>query len=194
MIETKENDHSVPKMMEGEKPSLKEQIAYMKTCLEESKKDLKEVTDQATNEPEFTEHAARMQELVIMLESIQENLLTVRIFEMAMKAQKLCIDGASKIAKERSEHFSKHNRTIESDAKENQSGQLIEGAMTLLQKKFKHNRQVIAPEGWDQEIFERMASKPYEERLIIVGSLVAAEYDRVQFGSEPSEGKEASHE
>lgn len=70
MIETKENDRSVPKLMEGEKPTLKEQITYMTSCLQEAKKDLIEVTDQATNEPEFTEHAARMAELVIMLESV----------------------------------------------------------------------------------------------------------------------------
>jgi hypothetical protein len=184
MSETKENATSAPKMMEGEIPTIKEQIAYMRLCFNESKKDLEEITNQAQNEPEFTEHIARNAELVVMLESILQNLVAFRNMSIAIKAQSLAIDGASLIARERGEHFTKHNRTIERDTKENTSGQLIEGAIILLQTKYKNDREVIAPTGWSQEIFDRMARKSYEKRLVIAGSLIAAQIDLVRFGEQ----------
>lgn len=113
--------------------------------------------------------------------------MTNRLYEVAVRAQQLAIDGASRIAKERSEHFSKHKITIEMDAKENSDFQLAEAATILLNQKFKSSRMTIPPDGWDEEKFERILKKPYEQRLIIAGSFIAAEYDRIRFGAEPSE-------
>lgn len=36
------------------------------------------------------------------------------------------------------------------------------------------------PENWDKAIFDKMISKPWKQRLIIAGALIAAEIDRIQ--------------
>ena len=36
------------------------------------------------------------------------------------------------------------------------------------------------PEGWDKYRWRYMIQKPYKERLIIAGALIAAEIDRIQ--------------
>ena len=40
---------------------------------------------------------------------------------------------------------------------------------------------VQTPNGWDQEIWEKMIRKPHQERLIIAGALIAAELDRLNY-------------
>lgn len=179
MKETKENVPEVPKFMEGEKPTTTEQINYMKLCVEEAEKDLLEVEEQAISEPEFKEHADRMKGLISMLREIQQNLIAVRILEQTGFVQKN-LDGIGLIAIERSEQLTKHGRTIESDVKENDKGQLSYAASVLcLQDPADFGEPIEVPEGWDDDKFDVILNKPYQQRLEIAGALIAAEIDRV---------------
>lgn len=93
--------------------------------------------------------------------------------------------GIELIAQERAEQLSKHNRTIEQDVKNNDSEELICGAMALLNIDFPdeiiEGRDISKfPSKWDNSICQKMVNKPYKERLIIAGALIAAEIDRLQ--------------
>lgn len=85
--------------------------------------------------------------------------------------------GAELIAIERQEQIDKHGRTIERDVKENTNNELAIAAMLLLDK---YPSAVGFPENWDQELVQKMISKPYKDRLIIAGAFIAAEFDRVE--------------
>lgn len=88
--------------------------------------------------------------------------------------------GIELIAEERQEQIVKHNRTIEKDVKENHSQQLSLGAEMLLAVEHEEGIDPYSyPEGWDEEICNKMIAKPYKERLIIAGALIAAEIDRL---------------
>ena len=41
------------------------------------------------------------------------------------------------------------------------------------------NIEPLVPEGWSFELFKKMCNKPYKERLVIAGALIAAEIDRL---------------
>jgi len=93
--------------------------------------------------------------------------------------------GIELIAIERKEQIEKHGRSIEKDKLENDKGQLGAGA-SLLAIDFPlgclETEDVIEnhkPDGWSQEIWEKMCNKSYKERLIIAGALIAAEIDRL---------------
>lgn len=89
--------------------------------------------------------------------------------------------GAELIAQERFEQIAKHDRTLDDDAKNNEDQQLALGAMMLLAVEWEEGIDSESyPEGWDKEICREMLSKPYKERLIIAGALIAAEIDRIQ--------------
>jgi hypothetical protein len=85
--------------------------------------------------------------------------------------------GIELVAQERQEQIEKHGRTVEKDAELNDEEQMRVAALELLKRepKFEHR-----PFGWDKAIWARMIIKPYKERLIIAGALVAAEIDRLQ--------------
>jgi hypothetical protein len=85
--------------------------------------------------------------------------------------------GIELIAEERQEQLTKHGRTIESDVNENQYLQLVHATAKLLSPNHEKETQ---PFGWSEEIWNRMRSKQYKERLIIAGALIAAEIDRIQ--------------
>jgi hypothetical protein len=85
--------------------------------------------------------------------------------------------GIELIAEERQEHFTKHGRTVENDVLENSNRELTKGATELLSY---HPANMGFPKQWDKQIVHKMASKPYKERLIIAGALIAAEIDRIQ--------------
>lgn len=96
--------------------------------------------------------------------------------------------GVELIAEERQEQLNKHGRTIESDVSININGQLMDAVKQLirgdnerdpLEKAFK-SRGFTPPLNWDVNIFGKMIGKPYKERLIIAGALIAAEIDRLQ--------------
>lgn len=84
--------------------------------------------------------------------------------------------GIELIAQERKEQIEKHGRTIERDVKENTSWQLTSGAIRLLQI---DRHDAPPPFMWSESIWEKMMNKPYRERLIIAGALIAAELDRL---------------
>ena len=102
-------------------------------------------------------------------------------------------NGIQLIAQERQEQIEKHNRTIDMDVELNTVGQLGFAAVSLCSEydalghlggseldRIAHFTRWI-PIGWDKEIWLKMISKPYKERLIIAGALIAAELDRLQY-------------
>jgi len=93
------------------------------------------------------------------------------------------IDGAYLIAQERAEQIYKHGRTVESDSSNNRDYQLTEMAKILLSGNFSDNY----PSNWEVPAMQKMLDKPYRERLIIAGALIAAEIDRVDHDAEARE-------
>ena len=85
--------------------------------------------------------------------------------------------GIELIADERKDQIEKHGRTIERDIKENTSEQLPTAVIRLLQR---DRYDVPPPFMWSEKIWEHMNSKPYLDRLVIAGALIAAEIDRFQ--------------
>lgn len=92
--------------------------------------------------------------------------------------------GIELIAQERREQIEKHNRSILYDCNENGNHQLVHAASGLL-----FTEDELSPmdlimdfrklENWNKEIIARMVNKPYKDRLIIAGALIAAELDRL---------------
>lgn len=66
--------------------------------------------------------------------------------------------GIGLIASERQEQFTKHQQTILDDVRFNPNGELVEGAIRLLEDK-------EPPENWDVERFYKMRMKPRKERI-----------------------------
>lgn len=85
-------------------------------------------------------------------------------------------DGIALILKERREQITKHFRTINNDIQFNEDEQLRVAARVLLDPVPKFENR---PFGWDRAIWFKMINKPYKERLIISGALIAAEIDRL---------------
>lgn len=94
-------------------------------------------------------------------------------FDKLMKAIDMKT-GVELIAIEREEQIEKHGRTVDKDVKFNNEFQLKNGAIELLSSDF------IRPGGWNKTTWDKMCTKPYKERLIIAGALLAAEIDRIQ--------------
>ena len=88
--------------------------------------------------------------------------------------------GLELVTKERLEQIDKHGRTIELDQANNDTGQLIQAAKTLLGDV---NTRAYAnvPYKWDKKWWERMINKDYKERLIIAAALIVAEIDRISY-------------
>ncbi len=91
--------------------------------------------------------------------------------------------GIELIADERQEQIDKHGRTVQQDVLRNSTNQLS-WASTLLncpepQNYAGEDNDFGCPEGWDVEIWTKMIHKPYNERLVISGALIAAEIDRL---------------
>ena len=84
--------------------------------------------------------------------------------------------GIQLITEERQEQITKHGRTIELDVIQNRNRQLTTAVQELLEM---HPSNMGFPADWDMNIVHHMASKPYYERLIIAGALIAAEIDRL---------------
>jgi len=99
-----------------------------------------------------------------------------------MKAKKT---GIELITQERQEQIERHGRSIERDVIENANEELNHAAATLL---FNGTKMIdgtavrldTCPSPWEVPLWQKMASKPYKERLIIAGALIAAEIDRLQ--------------
>lgn len=94
--------------------------------------------------------------------------------------------GIELIAEERREQIEKHGRTIENDVRTNGMCQLSDAAGHLSLNDWICNDvegmvKWYTPFGWDEELWRKMLLKPYKERLIIAGALIAAEIDRIQY-------------
>lgn len=87
--------------------------------------------------------------------------------------------GIELIAQERMEQVEKHGRTIHLDVIENSHRELRYGAVALLSDDLRQ-----MPLAWDESICLKMINKPYKERLIIAGALIAAEIDRLNANGE----------
>lgn len=97
--------------------------------------------------------------------------------------------GIELIAQERREQIEKHGYTADSDAHFGAMNQLGTAAALLAYEPLDSYeakiQRIIAiedkrPEGWNPEIWDKMNRKPYLQRLIIAGALIAAEIDRLQ--------------
>lgn len=93
--------------------------------------------------------------------------------------------GIELIAVERQEQIEKHGRTAETDELFNAGYQLCKGASSLLFSPTDEGLDLMSadlfrPKGWNKDIWDKMLGKPYKERLIIAGALIAAEIDRLQ--------------
>ena len=87
--------------------------------------------------------------------------------------------GIELIAQERQEQIEKHGFTVGLDLLHNKYNQLSEGASRLCEPD-ENKHEFYPPHEWDEELWFKMIKKPYKERLIIAGALIAAEIDRVQ--------------
>jgi hypothetical protein len=99
--------------------------------------------------------------------------------------------GIELISEERQEQIEKHSRTTEKDVEQNEFGQLGFAAVAMASEYDANGKQGGSevsrvhhflnwkPMGWDKEIWKKMISKPYKERLVIAGALIAAEIDRL---------------
>lgn len=90
--------------------------------------------------------------------------------------------GLELIQQERNEQIHKHNRQVKEDVRLNSNGQLSFAAALLCApdpKKIMLDPSQCLPEGWNLTIWSKMIYKPWKERLIIAGALIAAEIDRI---------------
>jgi len=90
--------------------------------------------------------------------------------------------GLGEIVQERQEQIEKHGRTVDWDVKTNNQCQLSIAASYLTKDIpiYRVEPEDILPEGWDLERWEKICAKPYMERLIIAGTFIAAELDRLK--------------
>jgi len=84
--------------------------------------------------------------------------------------------GIHLIAVERQEQIKKHGHSIKEDAEQNNKGQLINGALSLLT-----SRNDLMPKSWTPEAVKKIQKKSEIEKLIIAGAFIAAEIDRLQY-------------
>lgn len=91
--------------------------------------------------------------------------------------------GIELIAIERQEQLGKHHYSIQQDIIYNSGIEKpLTKAASALTVEYGNAlaMEAMKPFNWDQEIWENMMVKPYKERLIIAGALIAAEIDRLQ--------------
>ena len=87
--------------------------------------------------------------------------------------------GIELIAYERQEQIIKYGSVIDEKARENGRYQLAIAASKLLAFPAEVPNYQIPPTEWDIDVFKKMIEKPYKERLVIAGALIAAELDRL---------------
>lgn len=92
--------------------------------------------------------------------------------------------GIELIAIERKEQIEKHGYTILEDKEYNTSFEYpltkVASALSIDDNGNRLAKEAMKPINWNQESWDKMMSKPYKERLIIAGALIAAEIDRIQ--------------
>lgn len=87
---------------------------------------------------------------------------------------------------ERLKQIDKHGFTAKHHAEHPEwyeNNQLQLAAFSLLSHEFYEQSEVddTIPEGWDRDWFLDLHSRPHKERLIIAGTLIAAELDRLEY-------------
>ena len=92
--------------------------------------------------------------------------------------------GIELIAQERQEQIEIHGISVEEDVKVNEAGELRAAAFSLLGVPDSDALLKYNPWPWKKERWERICQKPYKERLVIAGALIAAEIDRIQVTEE----------
>jgi len=88
--------------------------------------------------------------------------------------------GVELIAIERKKQIEKHGFTAEHHAKHPEwydENQLIDASRRLSYKIANDS----VPTNWDSDWFSNLCKKPYTERLIIAGALLASEWDRLDY-------------
>jgi len=90
-------------------------------------------------------------------------------------------NGAERILAERNSHLEIHKLSVEDDKANNKFGELALAARILISSEHLDVRKALLhmPENWDTKRCLQMLSKSYEERLVIAGSLIAGEIDRI---------------
>ena len=94
--------------------------------------------------------------------------------------------GLDSIHRERAEQINIHKRTVQLDVKLNDMFQLSSAASLLCypQDNCLTADDIIedhCPVDWNRKIWSKMVLKPYKQRLIIAGALIAAEIDRLNY-------------
>lgn len=112
-----------------------------------------------------------MEKRINEIEVVDAEIVTSKINNMK--------SGVELISDEREKQISKHGFTGEHHFNKPEwydKGQLIEAANTLSMKEIKS---CLVPFNWDIEWFSNLCNRPYKERLVISGALIAAEIDRL---------------
>lgn len=86
--------------------------------------------------------------------------------------------GIELIAQERQEQIEKHGWTRQHDVDSHNNGDIDKAFRAVLNAESRHQLDKF-PEGWET-FAEKVIDKPYKEKLIIAGALIAAEIDRLQ--------------
>jgi len=107
-------------------------------------------------------------------DQIREDILWDRI--QIQEPKKKNMTGIELITQERLEQKTVHNHSLKNDYELNKKGELANAAQALLEGDV-----TWMPEGWDPKAVKKMLSKPYKDRLIIAGALIAAEIDRLNY-------------
>ncbi len=90
------------------------------------------------------------------------------------------LNGVALIAKERMEQLCKHGYNSIDDYTSYKNGELTEMARMLCIKDLRgFNITLNTSHQVDEDLFHKMMSKPFRSRVIIAGSLLAAEIDRI---------------
>lgn len=98
------------------------------------------------------------------------------------------LTGVESIAKEREKHYKENNCHVEDDVEHNKRGELTAAAHLLIS--YTENDSDFINEKcslfflatrWNEVRLFKMMHKPYKERLIIAGALIAAEIDRLNY-------------
>lgn len=93
--------------------------------------------------------------------------------------------GVELITAEREKQISKHGFTGEHHFNHPEwysERQLIQAATLLTLEDLRQN--TWHPKNWDEKWFKKLCDKPYQERLIISGTLIGAEFDRISYETE----------
>lgn len=122
-------------------------------------------------------------EVMYLIQKAFINLPTKEPIEPAASPEGKSKTGVELIAQERQEQIEKHGYTLDfvkSNPEYYEDKQLATAALGLLSIEWEEQVELYDYlENWDQDTVSNMMSKPYKERLIIAGALIAAEIDRL---------------